>query len=74
MVITDDNGCPSSVATTVFRAGRTAQNGGRTPSGMLSSDSVRAASKLLAREDQPLLVWRKSFLALDLDLGVVDGV
>ena|ERR1700722_1236839 len=30
--------------------------------------------QLLAREDEPLLVWRDTFLVLDLRLHVVDGV
>merc|ERR1719209_1098232 len=30
--------------------------------------------KLLASKDQPLLVWRDSFLVLDLSLDILDGV
>ncbi len=33
-----------------------------------------AILKLLAGEDQALLIWRNTFLVLDLSLDVVDGV
>ena len=33
-----------------------------------------AILKLLASEDQALLVWRNAFLVLDLALDIVDGV
>ena len=33
-----------------------------------------AILELLAGEDQPLLIWRDSFLVLNLGLDVLDGV
>ena len=37
------------------------------------NDSARPSLKLLAGEDQPLLVRRNAFLDLDLDRGGVNG-
>jgi hypothetical protein len=33
-----------------------------------------AVLKLLASEDEPLLIWRNAFLVLDLSLDIVNGV
>ena len=46
-------------------------------SGLLLDVVVRkgaAILKLLSSEDKTLLIWRDSFLVLDLGLNIVDGV
>ena len=74
MVVTDDNWCPSTITTTVFRAGA-AQGGVWTPSDVVI-ESVRPSLRLLAGVVQPLLVPEEECLplVLDLGLGIVNGI